>query len=97
MAQLVIIRPLHFLPGREQDVLRWAKKTEDIRRRAGMVWQASLRNTVDRDQYVLVQVWESKEAYARWKTSPDRARLARESSKFVFHDPTQTFETMHLE
>ena len=94
MTQLMIIRPVHFLPGKEEEAVRWAKQTEQIRRQWGLVWQANLRSTVDHGQYLLVQLWESKEAYARWKASPDRAALLAESNRMVLHDPTQTYEVL---
>ena len=92
MAQLMIIRPVRFLPGKEEEAIRWAKQTEEIRRKWGMLLQYNLRNTIDRGQYLLVQLWESKEAYARWKASPDRVGLLAESNRMVLHDPTQTYE-----
>ena len=94
MAQLVIIRPVHFLPGKREEVIRWSKETEAARRPWGLSLQMNLQSTVDHNQYLLIQVWESKEAYARWKASPDRAKLLAESANMVLHDPTQTYEVL---
>jgi heme-degrading monooxygenase HmoA len=94
MSQLVIIRPVHFIPGQQEAVLKWSKDTEHIRRAWGMIWQSTMRGTVDHNEYLLIQMWESKEAYARWKASPDRAELLAESSRMVLHDLTRTYEVL---
>ncbi len=94
MSQLLVVRPAHFLPGKEEEGLRWAKQTEQIRQRWGLIWQLNLRSTIDPAQYMLVHLWESKEAYTRWKASPDRANLLAESQRLVLQDRTQTYDVL---
>jgi heme-degrading monooxygenase HmoA len=94
MPQIVIIRPVHLLPGKEEEGIRWAKETEDIRRRWGMLWQANLRSCVDPSLRILIQHWESREAYDRWKASEDRAKLMAEAGRVVLSDRTTIYEVL---
>lgn len=92
MAMFSIIRPIHILPGREVEAIQWLKDTEDVRRTAGQVTQYVLQSVVDSADYVFVQFWESREAYSRWRETPERERLAAERRRFLTHDPTRTYE-----
>ncbi|HUE76101.1 MAG TPA: antibiotic biosynthesis monooxygenase [Chloroflexota bacterium] len=89
---LSIIRPIHILPGREAEAIQWLKDTEAERRKAGQVTQYVLQSVVDSANYVFVQVWESREAYASWRDSPERERLANERRRYLTHDPTHTYD-----
>lgn len=94
MAQLVVVRPVHFLPGREAETVAWAKETEKIRRQWGMTQMYTLKGLVDRSSYLLIQVWESREAYMRWKASPERRNLAAEAQRYVLYDPSDLYEVL---
>jgi heme-degrading monooxygenase HmoA len=87
-----IIRPIHILPGREAEAIEWLKNTEDERRKAGQITQYVLQSVVDSADFVFVQFWESREAYDRWRESPQREHLAAERRRFLTHDPTRTYE-----
>ena len=93
-AQLVIIRPVHFHPGRQEEAIAWARETEPIRRQYGMLYQWVLRGVVDQWDCQFVQVWESEEAYQRWRRSDDRARLVQERTQFVSNDPTKHYRVL---
>ncbi|MBI4507817.1 MAG: antibiotic biosynthesis monooxygenase [Chloroflexi bacterium] len=94
MAAVAVVRPVHFLPGREAEAIAWAKETESIRQRWGMQQQLILKGAVDRSAYMLVQVWESMDAYQAWRRSPERARLSREGQRFVLYDPSDLYDLM---
>ena len=92
MAQLVIVRTLHFLPGREAAALQWLRETEPIRQQAGQITQYVWRSLVDPGEYQFVQIWQSRDAYERWRKSPERAHLADERTRYMTHGPTTFYE-----
>ncbi len=91
---LVIIRPIHPLPGRHEEALRWLASTEPERRAAGQVSQSVLRSTVDANDYEFMQVWRDRSAYEHWRETPARARLADERSRYLTHDPARLYEVI---
>lgn len=94
MAKLMIIRPIHLLPGREAEALAWLGETADVRTGAGQIEQVVLRGIVDSADYMFVQTWESREAYERWRETSDRQRLAVERQRFLTHDPARLYEVI---
>ena len=92
MSRLAIIRQIYLLPGREEQGTRWLAETEGVRRDAGQLAQWVLRGQTDTHEYLWVQVWESYEAYAAWRDSDARARLADERGRFLTHHPTRMFD-----
>lgn len=94
MSEVAVVRPVHFLPGREPDGVAWAKETEKVRRQWGLRQQFILKGSIDRSAYMLVQFWESIEAYKTWRKSPERAQLAREGQRFVLYDPSDLYDVM---
>jgi len=94
MANFIIIRPVHVLRGREEEALRWAKSTEVVRRRHGMSHQWTVRNIIDPSETLLIQVWESREAYEAWRKSEEREKLVAERARFIAYDPTRHFQEM---
>lgn len=94
MAEWVIVRPVHFTPGREAEAIAWARETEPIRRRYGMVHQWILRGVVDQWDCRMIQVWQSEEAYQSWHRSDERARLVHERVRFAGNDPTRTYRVL---
>lgn len=94
MAELVIIRPVHFNPGRQDEAVAWARETEPIRRRYGMLHQWVLKGVVDQWDCQMIQVWQSEEAYQHWRQSEDRARLVEERSRLAAHDPTKHYRVL---
>lgn len=92
MARLLIIRPIHPLPGRVAAALRWLEETEPIREANGQLQQYVLRGIVDNADYQLVQVWSDHAAYQRWRATPDRARLAYDRQLYLTHDPARLYE-----
>jgi heme-degrading monooxygenase HmoA len=94
VAGLIIIRPIHPLPGRHQEALRWLAETENVRRQAGQISQFVLRSVVDSSDFEFIQVWQDRGAYDRWRESPERSRLANERQNFLTHDPTRLFDVI---
>jgi heme-degrading monooxygenase HmoA len=92
--ELVIVRPVHFHPGRQEEAVAWARETEEIRRRYGMRHQWVLRGVVDAMDCQMIQVWESEEAYQRWRQSDDRKRLVHERARFASNDPTKHYRAL---
>ena len=94
MARLVIIRPIHPLPGRHAEALHWLAETEELRKQAGQVSQFVLRSIVDSSDFEFVQLWQDRKSYDHWRESPDRARLAHDRQKYLTHDPTRLFDVI---
>ena len=94
MAELVIVRPVHFHPGRHEEAVAWARETEPVRRQYGLLHQWVLRGIVDSSDCQMIQVWESEEAYQRWRQSDDRVRLVKERTRFVSNDPTKRYRVL---
>ena len=92
MTKLMIIRPIHPLPGRHQEAWRWLAETEPVRRQAGQLYQFVLRNVVDSTDFEFVQVWQDRQSYERWRETPERARLAAERQRYLTHDPARLFD-----
>jgi heme-degrading monooxygenase HmoA len=92
LPRLLIIRPIHPLPGRVAEAFRWLEETEPIRALAGQVEQFMLRGVVDGNDYQLVQVWSDHAAYQRWRETPERARLAHDRQLYLTHDPAKLYE-----
>ena len=92
MARLVIIRPIHPLPGRLAEAIRWLEETEPIRVANGQLQQYVLRGVVDNGDYQLMQVWSDHAAYQRWRLTPERARLAHDRQLYLAHDPARLYE-----
>lgn len=94
MPQILILRRIHLLPGREEAAIRWLKETEAIRARAGQIAQYVVRNLLDPDEYLFFQVWQSRDAYERWRESPERERLAQERQRYLTTEPTRFYEVL---
>lgn len=92
MAKLMIIRPIHPLPGRHQEAWDWLAETEPVRRQAGQLSQFVLRNVVDSTDFEFVQIWQDRQSYERWRDTPERARLAAERQRYLTHDPTRLYD-----
>ncbi len=92
MARLLIIRPIHLLPGRHAEALRWLEETEPMRTAHGQLQQYVIRNIVDSGDYQLVQVWSDHAAYQRWRATPERGQLAHERQLYLTHDPARLYE-----
>ena len=91
-SQLLIIRPVHFLPGKKEQAIKWAKETEETRRRCGMISQMLVQGISDRGEYLFIQVWDSPAAYEKWKSSSERAELVSDRQRLVAHDVTKLYE-----
>ena len=90
----MIIRPIHPLPGRNDEGLRWLADTERMRQAAGQVSQFVLRNVFDSGDFAFVQVWRDRSAYERWRDTPERARLAGERERYLTHDPARLYDVV---
>jgi heme-degrading monooxygenase HmoA len=94
VTKLAIIRRIHLLPGREEDGIRWLCETAPVRRQAGQVSQLILRGQIDPHEYQWVQVWDDARAYAAWRASPSRERLASERGRYMTHEPTRMYDLL---
>jgi heme-degrading monooxygenase HmoA len=92
--RLAIIRRIYFLPGREEEGVRWLTETEPRRQAAGQVAQWVLRGQIDTHEYLWVQIWETYAAYETWRRSDERAGLAAERGRFMTHHPTRMFDLL---
>jgi heme-degrading monooxygenase HmoA len=94
VSKLAIIRRIHLLPGREGDGIRWLSETAPMRRQAGQLSQLLLKGQIDPHEYQWVQVWVDDRAYAAWRASPDRSRLAAERGRYMTHEPTHMYDLL---
>jgi heme-degrading monooxygenase HmoA len=92
VSKLAIIRRVHLLPGREGAGIRWLCETGEVRARAGQLTQLILKGQIDTHEYQWVQIWSDDRAYAAWRASPDRSRLAAERGRFMTHEPTRMYD-----
>jgi hypothetical protein len=92
LPRLLIIRPIHPLPGRAAAALQWLSDTEPARKESGQVYQLVLRSVVDSNDYQFVQVWTDRDSYRRWRETPEREKLAQERQFYLTHDPARLYE-----
>jgi heme-degrading monooxygenase HmoA len=90
----MIVRPIHPLPGRFEEALRWLADTEPLRSQAGQIAQYVLRSTVDSSDFEFVQMWRDRQSYDRWRETAERANLASERQHYLTHDPTRLYEVI---
>jgi hypothetical protein len=92
VSELLMIRPVRFLPGKASEGLEWSRSIEPIRRRFGLKSQFMAKGIIDPTQYVLVQTWECQEAYERYKASAERAELVIQARRLYVFDPSALYE-----
>ncbi|MCL5026250.1 MAG: antibiotic biosynthesis monooxygenase [Chloroflexi bacterium] len=91
MPRVLVVRPVRFLPGKTQEAIKWLDETEPVRRRWGMIWQMAAQNVTDRNEFVLLQLWDSQEALNKWMGSKDREDLVTQRQRFVVYDPSRIY------
>lgn len=91
MPELVLIRPVHFPPGREEIGLEWLRAAMAARRAAGMSYHAIVRSRTDPRDYLALMVWPDQATYDTWHTSPARSRLFADQPHYLVREPTQRF------
>jgi heme-degrading monooxygenase HmoA len=92
MAPLVLVRPVHFPPGREEVGLAWLREAMAARERAGMLRHAILRSRTEPADYVALMVWPDEATYTRWHHSPERQRLFADQPHYMAREPTRRYE-----
>ena len=91
MADLVLLRPVHFPPGREDIGLEWLSEAMAARRAAGMTYHAIVRSRTDPHDYVALMVWPDQATYEAWHTSPERERLFGDQPHYMVREPTRRY------
>jgi quinol monooxygenase YgiN len=94
MAHLVLVRPVHFPPGREEAGLSWLREAMAARERAGMLRHAIMRSRTDPRDYVALMVWPDEASYDAWNSSPERKRLFGEGPHYLAREPTRRYELL---
>jgi quinol monooxygenase YgiN len=97
MAELVLVRPVHFPPGRAEPGLAWLREAMAARERAGMLRHAIMRSKTDRHDYLAVMVWPDRATYEAWHASPDRERLFADQPHYLVREPTRRYELLDVE
>ena len=97
MAELVLVRPVHFPPGRAEVGLAWLRDAMAARERAGMLRHAIMRSRTDRDDYLAVMVWPDQATYQAWNASPERERLFADQPHYLVREPTRRYELLDVE
>jgi heme-degrading monooxygenase HmoA len=91
VAELVLLRPVHFPPGREDIGLDWLRQAMAARRAAGMTHHAIVRSRTDPHDYLALMVWPDQETYEAWHRSPERARLFVDQPHYLVREPTRRY------
>lgn len=91
MAELVLLRPVHFPPGREEIGLEWLRRAMAARRAAGMSHHAIMRSRTDPHDYLSLMVWPDGETYDAWHRSAERARLFADQPHYLVREPTRRY------
>ncbi len=94
MAKLMIVRKIIPQPGRVPEAIRWMKEKEAQRKQRGQISQVLSRSMTDPNEYLFIQIWESKEAYEKWRNSEERAALAKERQALLAHEPILFYEVL---
>ena len=94
MAKLMIVRRIIPQPGRVPEAIKWLKEREEQRKKHGQISQVLARSVTDRNEYLFVQVWESRQAYDKWRHSEERAALAKERQSLLAHEPILFYEVL---
>jgi quinol monooxygenase YgiN len=91
VTELVLIRPVHFPPGREEIGLAWLRDAMAARREAGMTYHAIVRSRTDPSDYLALMVWPDQATYDRWNASDARARLFADQPHYLVREPTRRY------
>jgi heme-degrading monooxygenase HmoA len=94
MAHLVLVRPVHFPPGREEAGLAWMQEAMAARTRAGMLRHAIMRSRTDPRDYVALMVWPDEATYQAWNESDERKRLFGEGPHYMARERTRRYELL---
>src|SRR5947209_7824973 len=94
MGHLVLFRPVHFPPGREEAGLAWLRDAMAARERAGMVRHAIMRSRTERGDYVALMVWPDEATYDGWHHSPERQRLFADQPHYLARESTRRYELL---
>lgn len=92
--RILVVRPVHFLPGKVKQAVQWLDETEPIRRSFGMIWQMAAQNITDRNEYVLVQLWDSQASLNKWLASNERQELVAQRQRFAAYDASRMYQML---
>lgn len=94
MSHLVLVRPVHFPPGREEAGLAWLREAMAARERAGLIRHAIMRSRTDPRDYVALMVWPDEATYQAWNSSEERKRLFADAPHYLAREPTRRYELL---
>ncbi len=94
MGQIALVQTVHLLPGKAEEAIHWLREGEVIRKQWGMSEQIILRKSYDPSVYMVVQVWESMDAYTKWKNSEERSQSLEEGRRFRVREPSVVYEVV---
>jgi heme-degrading monooxygenase HmoA len=97
VGHLVLVRPVHFPPGREGVGLEWLRGAMVARERAGMLRHAIMRSRTDRHDYLAVMVWPDQDTYQSWHASGERERLFADQPHYLVREPTRRYTLLDLD
>src|SRR5262245_11924525 len=97
MAELVLVRPVHFPPGRAEVGLAWLREAMAARERAGMLRHAIMRSRTDRHDYLAVMIWPDQTTYQAGHASEDRERLFGDQPHYLVREPTRRYELLDFD
>ncbi|TAK26024.1 MAG: hypothetical protein EPO26_01380 [Chloroflexota bacterium] len=88
MSAIVLVRPVHFPPGREDVGLEWLRVAMQARCDAGMTYHAILRSRVDPHDYAAMMIWPDQTTYDRWHVSEERGHFFADQPHYLVREPT---------
>jgi quinol monooxygenase YgiN len=81
-------------PGRVPEAINWLKEKEAQRKSCGQISQILSKSLTDPKEFLFIQIWESKESYDKWRSSEERAALAKERQALLAHEPILFYEVL---
>ncbi|MCL5291837.1 MAG: hypothetical protein M1548_04810 [Actinobacteria bacterium] len=92
MAGIALVQTVHLLPGKADEAIAWLREGEDVRRPWGLQQQLIMRKSFDPSVTMVVQIWESLDAYNSWKKSQERAESLEAGRKLRVREPSVVYE-----
>ncbi len=92
MGRVALVQTVHLLPGKADEAIAWLREGEEIRKKWGLAQQLIMRKPYDPSVYMVVQVWDSEDAYKKWKTSEERAKGLEQGRRLRVREPSVIYE-----
>lgn len=69
---LVCIRTVQIPPGNEAAFFAWIESNRELRQRYGILMERILKPTDGQDDWMIITMWESEDAFEKWLVAPEK-------------------------